>query len=463
MLLILAMLFPAVASAEVESVVPYQERWGIYELDPSTRSVSLIYTTSQKITTLRLNNAGDTFAFSQRIDGDEDAGDEICTVGVDGNGFRRLTHNDYMDVYPVWSPDGSRIAYLSWPSETLDVYVMDSDGGNQELLYDSGFHDADIHWRGDKIAFTRNSQIWVMDDDGTGFTQLTDPPRAGEWGNAVLPFGDYDPRISPDGGKIVFERMVDDASPHGNYDLFCVNIDGSGEAALTDTGWTQGMAVWSSSGEELVYLVSAIGSEGKYDIYTVNSDGSDARDLTSDLFPQAFLAHCPLFSPDNSRIYFVGEWWGWEVLETTISCSLSSSTVSLGDPATVSGSIEPSIPGANVTLTFTNPSGSSITRYLTTEADGGYHHSYEPSEPGMWRVEASWDGDSGHHASRSQSIEFSVIESEPETEESSEGGGIPGFPLEATIVGLMLGIGFYLMSRRRSRQSPLEIEIPRTL
>jgi TolB protein len=462
MLLILAILFPAVAFAEMESVVPYQERWGIYELDPSTRSVNLVYTTSYMITAVRLNSAGDTFAFSQRIDGDEDADEEICTLGVDGTGFRRLTHNDYMDVYPVWSPDGSRIAFLSWPSETLDIYVMDSDGGNQGLLYDSGFHDADIHWRGDKIAFTRNSQIWVMDDDGTGATQLTDHPRAGEWGNAVLPFGDYDPRINPDGSKIVFERMMDDASPHGNYDLFCVNIDGSGEAALTDTGWTQGMAVWSSSGEEMVYLVSAIGTEGRYDIYTVNSDGTDIRDLTSDLFPQAFLAHCPIFSPDDSKIYFVGEWWDWKILETTISCSLQSAAVLLGDSSAVSGSLQPSVSGANITLNYTKPDGSSISRHTSTEADGSYSDTFEPSELGTWRIEASWDGDQGYHASRSQPVELSVIEPGPETE-SSKGVGIPGFPLEATIAGLMFGIGVYLMSRRRHHQRPLETEIPRTL
>ena len=449
LILILAILFPAVASAEMESVVPYQERCGIYELDSSTQNVNLVYTTSHMITALRLNSAGDTFAFSQRIDGDADSDEEICTLGVDGTGFRRLTHNDYMDVYPVWSPDGSRIAYLSWPSETLDIYVMDSDGGDQELLYDSGFHDADIHWRGDKIAFTRNSQIWVMDDDGTGAIQLTAPPRAGEWGDAVLPFGDYDPRISPDGSRVVFERMVDDVSPHGNYDLFCVNIDGSGEAALTETGWTQGMAVWSSSGEELVYLLSAIGTEGRYDIFTVNSDGTDVRDLTSDLFPLGFLAHCPIFSPDDSTIYFVGEWWDWKVLETRISCSLQSTAVLLGDPLTVSGSIEPSVSGANVTLTYMDPDGSSITRHINTEADGSYSDTYEPPEVGLWRVEASWGGDLGHHASRSQSIEFSVIVTEPETEESSEGVGIPGFPLEATIIGLMLGIGVYFLMRRR--------------
>ena len=448
-LITLFILFTTVAITNSECVIPYQEKWGIYDLEPDTGTVNIIYTSSRKITTLRLNNALDAFVFSQRIDGDDDTFEEICTLGADGTGFRRLTHNDHMDVYPAWSPDGSRIAFLTWREETLDIYVMDSDGENEELLYDSGFHDADIHWRGDKIAFTRNFQIWIMNQDGSGAVQVTDPPRTGEWGNAVLPFGDYDPRISPDGGKIVFERMVDDASPHGNYDLYCVNIDGSGEMALSDTGWTQGLAVWSNSGDKIVYSVSAMGVEGRYDIYTVNSDGGDVRDLTSDLFPQGFLTHCPLFSPDDSKIYFVGEWWDWRILETTISCSLLSNDVTQGESLTVSGSIEPSVSGANVTLTYTKPDGSSLVRHVLTEADGSYRDYYEPSEVGSWSVETSWGGDPGNHASRSRSLDLSVVEPEIETEESSGGGGIPGFPLETTIIGLILGIALHFVMRRR--------------
>jgi len=53
--------------------VPYLEKWGIYELDPTTGSVELIYTSPMKMTTLRLNGAGDAFAFSMRIDGEDDA------------------------------------------------------------------------------------------------------------------------------------------------------------------------------------------------------------------------------------------------------------------------------------------------------------------------------------------------------------------------------------------------------
>jgi len=80
-----------------------------------------------------------------------------------------------------------------------------------------------------------------MDCDGLDARKLTDPPRAGEWGDAVLPFGNYDPRISSDSSQVVFERMVDDSSPHGNYHLYTVDMDGAGETRLTDNGWIQGL------------------------------------------------------------------------------------------------------------------------------------------------------------------------------------------------------------------------------
>lgn len=443
-LLLTALLLQGVMAGDAGAIVPYQERWGIYELDLETKQVTLIYASPDRIAGLRLNAAGNAFVFSQRIGGDEYADEEICTLGADGAGFRRLTDNGCLDTYPAWSPDGSRVAFLSWRGETLDIYAMDADGENAELLYDSGFHDADIHWVGDRIAFTRNSRIWIMNDDGSGATRLTDPPRAGVWGDAVLPFGDYDPRMSPDGEKIVFEKMVDDRTRHGNYDLYLINADGTGEVALTEDGWTKGLASWSHSGDSLVYIVSAVGDEGRYDMFMVNPDGSGSSDLTSELFPPGFLAHCAVFSADDSKIFFVGEWWDWKVLATEVTCTVAPGEVVIGDPVTVTGSIEPSVPGATITLTCTEPDGATLLRTVTAGPSGAYRDEYEPSETGRWTVEASWEGDPGHEASESQPREFVVIE----LEESRGSGGIPGFPYSSITMGLIVGVLLYLRSRQ---------------
>jgi Tol biopolymer transport system component len=148
-----------------------------------------------------------------------------------------------------------------------------------------------------------------MQDDGTAPVPITAPPDAGIWGKANLPFGDYDPRLSPDGRKIVFERLEDDTSPHGNYNIFVVNADGSDETRLTDSGYSQGTANWSHSQTRLVFVVAAIGSEGKYDIYMMNADGSNITMINPDHFPPDLLCHSPVFSVDDSKIFFVGQWW----------------------------------------------------------------------------------------------------------------------------------------------------------
>ena len=187
---------------------------------------------------------------------------------------------------------------------------MDADGNNQNLLYDSGFHDADLDWVGDKIAFTSQDRIWTMDEDGENPRTLTDPPRAGEWGAANLPFGDYDPRISPDGTRIVFSRLVADDSIHGNYDLFIVDVDGSNIKNLTKTGYSQGLSSWSPNGEKLLYILSAKGEQGFYDLYEINSYGSDNKSITPAFFPNNFLIHGARYSADGKRDIFY-----WAVVE----------------------------------------------------------------------------------------------------------------------------------------------------
>ncbi|HPR41919.1 MAG TPA: hypothetical protein PK718_05155 [Candidatus Methanofastidiosa archaeon] len=284
-------------------------RWGIYYLDLDTGDTELIISFDDPIGTIRLDPSGQWLAFSKNIDDGEKEHEEICTVSVTGEDLRVVTSNGYWDLYPTWSSDGERIAFLSWRDEGLDIYVIGWDGKGETLLFDSGYHDADIHWACDKIVFTSQSCIYMMNDDGTSPRRMTSLSNAGEWGDANLPFGDYDPQLDPTCTRIVFERLEDDSSPHGNYNIYSIGIDGNNEERLTDTGYSQGFASWSHSGDRLVFMVSAIGDKGVYDIYVMNADGSDCANVTPQCYPDEFLCSCPIFSIDDSRIYFVGEWW----------------------------------------------------------------------------------------------------------------------------------------------------------
>jgi len=290
-------------------VVPQEERWGIYRLDLDSQNLALIFSSPTKLSYLRLNNAGDRFVFSLKVGGDANSQEEIFALDTEGGSLQRLTDNNFWDLYPVWSPDDARIAFLSQRSNSLGIFVMNADGSNPTEVYDSGSHEADIDWVGNLIAFTRDSRIWIMKSDGNEVQPLSDPPRAGEWGAANLPFGDYDPRISPDGSNVVFERLLGDDSPHGNYDIFVRGLETSEEIRLTHSGYSQGLPSWSHSGQQIVYIVAAIDQTGQYDLYMMNADGSDNRNITPDYFPPQFLCHWAVFSSNDSAIFFIGEWW----------------------------------------------------------------------------------------------------------------------------------------------------------
>ncbi len=140
--------------------------------------------------------------------------------------------------------------------------------------------------------------------------QVTSPPRAGQWGNANLPFGDYDPSFSPDGSRIAFERLEDDTSTHGNYNLFVIDATGDGRDEADGHRLLAGPA-------GLVPLRRQAGlrggrrglEEGEYDIHMIDADGSDDRNITPEYFPASFLCHSALFSKDDSQIYFTGQWY----------------------------------------------------------------------------------------------------------------------------------------------------------
>lgn len=290
----------------------HDQRYGIYSLDPSTGNVDLIYSSDNSIHRIHENPDGTKLVFQQDFGGNTFTDSEICLLNPDGSGYQRITNNAWIDAYPMWSPDGSQILFLSWPDypdNTLDIFVMDADGGNPTELYDSGFHDADCHWEGSWIVFTRESQIWIMDEDGSNATQVTDFELAGQQGNADLPFGDYDPRLDPTATLICFDRMIDDQSTSGNWDFYTINTNGTGETGITDTGWQQFIAEWSHAGDKLLFTVAAKNGGGLFDMYWMNPNGSDLTEVSRSDWPANFLCTHGVFNQDDSMIYFAGEWW----------------------------------------------------------------------------------------------------------------------------------------------------------
>ena len=59
---------------------------------------------------------------------------ELYIMNVDGSGKTRLTSNSFNDYNPVWSPDGTRIAFYCERGDERDIYVMNADGSEEVRL-----------------------------------------------------------------------------------------------------------------------------------------------------------------------------------------------------------------------------------------------------------------------------------------------------------------------------------------
>jgi Tol biopolymer transport system component len=168
----------------------------------------------------------------------------IYTTNLDGSVQTNLTPDVSVDPdsRPAWSPDGSRIAFLSAP--------------------------ASLGGRGD---------LYVMNADGTGKTKLIPFERE------VLTFS-----WAPDGGRLAFSSP----SMGGAY-TFIINVDGTGERMLTN-----GLApVWSPDGSRIAFI--AFGDGG---ISIINSDGTGRTGITN---PESATDLAPKWSPDGASIAFI--------------------------------------------------------------------------------------------------------------------------------------------------------------
>jgi TolB protein len=241
-------------------------------------------------------------AFSSNRTGNYD----IWVMNPDGSGQTDLTNNPALDDTPAWSPDGSKIAFVSkrpsspYHSTEREIYVMNADGSGQtQLTRPASYHtpnNYDPAWSpdGSKIAFvsTRdsttgyNAEIYVMNADGTGQKRLTNNPSI-----------DDSPTWSPDGSKIAFESRTGE---NDNYKIWVMNADGSGQPKqLTfNNAYEDGYPAWSPNGTKIAFDSNRA---GVFEIYVMNTDGTEQTLVATSTFGNEYH---PTWSPDGSSIAF---------------------------------------------------------------------------------------------------------------------------------------------------------------
>ena len=179
-----------------------------------------------------------------------------------------LTRDRATASSPVWSPDGTQIAFSSnRDGFGANIWVVPSGGGTPVKYTQSGGTSPDWSSDGTRIAFASYSgttDIWVMNADGTGQTRITNTSDAWE----------SEPAWSPDRTKIAYS-----SARGGSTQIWVMNADGSGQVqltAVTDGGPSHG-PTWSPNGTKIAFSSFRA---GRQDLYTMNADGTNQTRIT---------------------------------------------------------------------------------------------------------------------------------------------------------------------------------------
>ena len=189
---------------------------------------------------------------------------ELAAVGLDGQAPRQLTRHEAFDNYPAWSPDGTRVAFVS----------------NRDVP------DIEKIWR---------AGLYMMAADGADVRRLATGLEGVAW---------QPPAWSPDGRSIAVAGVEPGEAGHG---LYQVHTDGAGFVRLSEA--VSGGS-WSLDGTRLAFAKP----EGAVvALYTIAADGSDARRVTTisgwqrrQTVPEATRAWIPTvaWSPDGAKLLY---------------------------------------------------------------------------------------------------------------------------------------------------------------
>ena len=225
---------------------------------------------------------------------------EIYVSDYDGANPQRLTVNRSLNISPAWSPTGTLLAYTSYSGNGFpDIFVANlrepGRGLRRPAQGTDQVHNQLAAWSpdGSKLAFMSNRSgdldIWVVNSDGTGLRNLTNYPRAAEGS----------PTWSPDGAFIAF---TSDRSTGGTPQLFVMTTDGTNQQRLTSDRVDR--PTWS----RLNFIAFTVGPSSGQNIGILDMNNRAAGIIV--LTDGRGTNESPAVAPNGRHIAFVTTRWG---------------------------------------------------------------------------------------------------------------------------------------------------------